>query len=72
MYKHTAEITKLVTEHELTIYGPGRQNGLRGNVKGLQDRMGRNDKRFYKMAGIFAGANVVLLALGWFIEHLAK
>lgn len=68
---NAAIITRLA-EHDLTLYGPARLNGLRGSMKDIEERQNKQDRRWYKLIGIAAGIQVAVTIISAKIAGFIK
>jgi len=67
--RHVQDIAGRVGDHEITLYGPDRSNGLRSTVDDLKKRQDRADARWYKLVAITAALQLLLTLGGYILKY---
>ena len=67
--KKIDEFKRLVSDHELTLFGPNRNNGLRTKVNELEERAQKTDRRWYKFVAIVLAVQILVNVAAFYIQH---
>lgn len=67
--KKIEDITKLVRDHEMSLYGPDRTNGIRTKVTDLERHAQKSDRRWYKLVAIALAVQILVNVIGFYLQH---